>query len=160
MNLLIPGLAFSKGVIPLIMVGMYPQLSLNGANPIELLTFKFIANSVIGNWSTQLDWLGWIKVCRICPTDLFALLDAPSVWGWNAVDINNLVPNMWWTSLQNLEVNFESWSETMVLDSHVNEPSPSHIVKRAWEPLLWSSWVSGEPWRLTCIWLPRGSHSL
>jgi hypothetical protein len=48
-NLLTPGLAFSKGVIPLIMVGMYPQLSSNGANPIELLTFEFIANLVIGN---------------------------------------------------------------------------------------------------------------
>jgi hypothetical protein len=48
-NLLMPGLVFSKGVIPPIMVGMYPQLSLNGANPIELLTLEFMANSVIGN---------------------------------------------------------------------------------------------------------------
>jgi len=30
-----PGVAFSKGIILLIMVGMYPQLSLNRANPVE-----------------------------------------------------------------------------------------------------------------------------
>jgi hypothetical protein len=48
-NLLMPGLVFLKGVIPLIMVGMYPQLSSNGANLAELLVFEFIANLVIGN---------------------------------------------------------------------------------------------------------------
>ena len=48
-NLLMPGLVFSKGVIPPIMVGMYPQLSLNGANPVKLLTFEFMASLVINS---------------------------------------------------------------------------------------------------------------
>src|SRR5882762_6681385 len=39
-NLLMPGLAFSKGVIPPIIVGIYPQLSSNGANPVELLIWR------------------------------------------------------------------------------------------------------------------------
>jgi hypothetical protein len=48
-NLLMPGLVSSKGVIPPIMVGMYPQLSLNRANPVKLLTFEFMASSVISS---------------------------------------------------------------------------------------------------------------
>ena len=63
-NLLMPGLMSLKGVIPPIMVGMYPQLSLNRANPVKLLTFEFMASSVISSWSTQSDWSGWIRVCR------------------------------------------------------------------------------------------------
>jgi len=46
---LTPGLAFSKGVIPPIIVGIYPQLSSNGANPVELLTLEFYGELVISN---------------------------------------------------------------------------------------------------------------
>jgi len=38
-----------EGSYPSDNMGIYPQLSSNGANPIELLTFEFMANSVIGN---------------------------------------------------------------------------------------------------------------
>src|ERR1700722_975088 len=50
---------------------------------------------------------------RICPTERLARLVVPSVCGWNTVDINSLVLNNWWVSFQNLEVNFESLSDTI-----------------------------------------------
>src|SRR6202040_3768540 len=50
---------------------------------------------------------------RICPTERLAHSVAPSVCGWNAVDINSLMPNNRWVSFQNLEVNFESLSDTI-----------------------------------------------
>src|ERR1700720_2126024 len=51
--------------------------------------------------------------CRICPTERLARSVAPSVCGWNTVDINSLVPNNQWVSFQNLEVNLESLSDTI-----------------------------------------------
>src|ERR1700720_2724446 len=51
--------------------------------------------------------------CRICLTEQLARSVAPSVCRWNTVDINSLVPNNRWVSFQNLEVNFESLSDTI-----------------------------------------------
>ena len=45
--------------------------------------------------------------------DLLAHSVAPSICGWKAVDIINLVPKILWVSLQNFDVNFESRSETI-----------------------------------------------
>src|SRR6202040_4430046 len=50
---------------------------------------------------------------RICPTEQLARSVMPSICGWNTVDINSLVPNNRWVSFQNLEVNFESLSDTI-----------------------------------------------
>src|ERR1700719_3007176 len=50
---------------------------------------------------------------RICPIERLARSVAPSVCGWNTVDINSLVPINRWVSFQNLEVNFESLSDTL-----------------------------------------------
>src|ERR1700720_3250462 len=50
---------------------------------------------------------------RICPTERLAHSVSPSVCRWNAVDINNLVPNNQRVSFQNLEVNLESLSDTI-----------------------------------------------
>src|SRR6202020_1653602 len=52
-NRLTPGFGSSKGVIPPISMGIYPLLSSEGANPVELLKFELIANSVSGSFSTQ-----------------------------------------------------------------------------------------------------------
>src|ERR1700720_1689340 len=51
--------------------------------------------------------------CRICLTEQLARSVMPSICGWNTVDINSLVPNNRWVSNQNLEVNFESLSDTI-----------------------------------------------
>src|ERR1700720_112680 len=50
---------------------------------------------------------------RICPTERLASSVVPSICGWNTVDINSLVSNNQWVSFQNLEVNFESLSDTI-----------------------------------------------
>src|ERR1700676_2470629 len=75
--------------------------------------FEFIANSTNGSFSTQSVWLGSTIIRRICPIERLARSEAPSVCGWNAVDINNLVPNILCVSLQNLEVNLGSRSDTI-----------------------------------------------
>src|ERR1700722_19041699 len=50
---------------------------------------------------------------RICLTERLAHSVAPSICGWNTVDINSLVPNNQWVSFQHLEENFESLSDTI-----------------------------------------------
>ena len=80
---------------------------------IELLRLEFIANSTIGSFSTQSVWLGCTTILRICPMDQLANSVAPSIWGWNAVDILSFVSRIWWTSCQNFDMNFESLSDTI-----------------------------------------------
>src|ERR1700742_533496 len=76
-----------------IIKGMYPW-NLNRASPVVALTLVFIANSVIGKAWTQSFWSGLIDVRMICMIVLFARSVAPSVWGWNAVDISNVDPSI------------------------------------------------------------------
>ena len=50
------------------------------------------ANSVMDSFITQSLWLGCTVTHGICTIFLMALSEAPSVWGWNTVDINELRP--------------------------------------------------------------------
>src|ERR1700742_2175663 len=76
-----------------IIEGMYPWNS-NGASPMVALMLAFIANSVIGKAWTQSFWSGLMEARMICMIVQFARSITPSVWGWNAVDINNVNPSI------------------------------------------------------------------
>jgi hypothetical protein len=76
---------------------------------------EFKANSTIGTLAVQSRWSGRTRARIICATDRIARSDAPSVCGWNDVDMNNLVPNNWCVSRQNWDVNLESRSDTIVI---------------------------------------------
>ena len=69
---------------------------------------EFNVNSVIGSLSVQSDWSGHTVALRIWATEHIACSEAPSVCGWNEVNISNLVPSSLCVSCQNLDVNLES----------------------------------------------------
>ena len=52
-------------------------------------------------------------VRSIWAIDLLARSVAPSVWGWNTMDMRSLLPISLCSSFQNMEVNLVSWSDTM-----------------------------------------------
>src|SRR6202011_5113788 len=63
---------------------------------------------------------GFTIVHRICPIEQLAISEAPSICRWNTIDISNLVPNILCILFQNLEVNFESQSDTIDSGSPCN----------------------------------------
>ena len=97
--------------------GMYPYVSSKGANPVEPLTLKLMANSTMGTFSAQSLWSGDIILHRTCAIVLIEHSDAPSVWGWNGVDIRSLTLRSLCVSPKNCDVNLVSRSETIVSGS-------------------------------------------
>ena len=73
-------------------------------------TIELMVNSTWGSLSDQSVWSELMKAQRILETMRIACSEEPSVWGWYAVDMSSFVPSSRWTSLQNLETNFESRS--------------------------------------------------
>src|SRR6266481_6325987 len=71
------------------------------------------ANSTIGHKAAQSFWSLRTMVRNTWLIERLARLVAPSVCGWNMVDIRSLVPISRCSSFQNLEVNFESLSDTI-----------------------------------------------
>ena len=72
-----------------------------------------IANSTIRHLLDQSFWLFDTTVHSIWAIDLLALSVAPSVWGWNMVDMRSLLPINLCNSFQNMEVNLVSLLDTM-----------------------------------------------
>ena len=72
-----------------------------------------MVNSTIGHLPNQSFWSFDTTVHSIWAIDLLACFVAPSVWGWNAVDMRSLLPNSLCSSLQNMEVNLVSRSDTI-----------------------------------------------
>ena len=95
--------------------GMYPWFSSNGANPVVVLRLLFSANPTIGHLSAQFFWSLLMSILRIWPIEWFAHFVAPSIWGWNAVDMSSLVPISLCNSHQNVDVNLVSRSDTIDL---------------------------------------------
>ena len=95
--------------------GICPEHSSNGAYPVVALTLLLSANSEVGQHSSQSFWSLRMRVHNTCVIEQVALSVAPSVCGWNAVDIRSFVPNSRCSSFQNLEVNFVSRSDMMDL---------------------------------------------
>ena len=52
-----------------------------------------------------------------CDTLQIILSDAPLVCGWNAIDLANLMPSSLRVSVQKADMNFGSWSLTIVSGS-------------------------------------------
>ena len=73
----------------------------------------FIANFTIRHLLNQSFWSLATTVCSIWAIDLLAHSVAPSVWGWNTVDMRSLLPISLCNSFQNMEVNSVSLSDTM-----------------------------------------------
>src|SRR6266481_3808655 len=73
------------------------------------------ANSTIGHKAAQSFWSLQTMVCNTWLIEQLACSVAPSICGWNTVDIRSLVPISQCNSFQNLEVNFESLSDMIEL---------------------------------------------
>ena len=93
----------------------YPWFSLNGANPVVVLTLLFSANSTIGHLAAQSLWLSWMIILRISPIEWFSHSVAPSICEWNTVDMSSLVPMSLCSSCQNVDMNLVSQSNTIDL---------------------------------------------
>src|SRR5258708_7912509 len=93
--------------------GMCPYISSKGAYPIDLFALEFNANSVMGNWSTQSHWSGHTVAHMIWMIVLIIHSACPSPWGWKEVVIFSLTPSKQCSSVQNLDMNLESLSETI-----------------------------------------------
>ena len=72
-----------------------------------------MANSTIRHLLDQSFWSFDTMVRSIWAIDLLAHSVAPSVWGWNTVDLRSLLPINICSSFQNMEVNLVSWLDTM-----------------------------------------------
>ena len=72
---------------------MYPYVSSNGANLVDLLMLEFIANSTVGRCLGQSSWLGLTNVLSTWDTLHIILSEALLVWGWKVVDLVSLMPS-------------------------------------------------------------------
>src|ERR1700742_4257160 len=81
---------------------------------------EFKANSTYGIFISQSCWSARIALRNICPIDLLARSVAPSVCGWNDVDISNFDPNNLCNSRHQTEVNLGSLSDTIESGSPCN----------------------------------------
>ena len=106
-----PGRSVGSNVIAI--WGMCPYINLKGAYPLNLLMLKLRVNSVIGTWSTQCHWSGCTEAYIIWMIVWIVLSACQSPWGWKEVVILSLTPRRWWSSVQNLDMNFESQSDTI-----------------------------------------------
>ena len=76
-----------------------------------------IANSTIGHFLDQSFWLLATTIRSIWAIDLLAHSIAPSVWGWNVVDMRSLLPINLCNFFQNMEMNLVSLLDT--IDSRI-----------------------------------------
>ena len=116
MNVQIPGGILSLAFTSLIIVGIYPQFISKGASLVASPTLELIVNSIIGHRCTQSFWSGLIRDLNICPMDLLARSVAPSVCGWNDVDMSSFMPKSRCSSRHHFDVNLGSRS-LMIDDS-------------------------------------------
>ena len=112
-NVRIPGGILSLAFTSFIIVGIYPQFILKGASLVASPMLELIANSIIGHHCTQSFWSGLIRDLNICPMDLLAHSVAPSVCGWNDVDMSSFVPKSRCSSRHHFDVNLGSRSLTI-----------------------------------------------
>ena len=85
--------------------------SLKGVNSVIVLILLLRATSTIGHLSVQSFWSSLMTNLRTCPIKWFSHLVAPSICGWNAVDIRSFVFMSHCSSCQKIDMNFKSLSE-------------------------------------------------
>ena len=101
-------------------------------------TLLLMANSTIRHLFDQSFWSFDTTVHSIWAIDLLARSVAPSVWGWNAVDMRNLLPINLCNSFQNMEVNLMSQSDTinsgipwsLTTSFNINHTSPYGAIEK------------------------------
>jgi len=74
--------------------GLNPYTISNGENSVIECTLRLYANSINGKQSSQFFKLFWMTACRSCVKVLLTTSVCPSVWGWQVVENNILVPNL------------------------------------------------------------------
>ena len=85
--------------------GERPIFSIKGVSPVKLLIVFIMWNLTLGSACAHPCWFHLTWNCRHCITVLLEHLDAPSVWGWYAVNSLCLILVSFISARQNFDMN-------------------------------------------------------
>ena len=85
--------SIGKGIKSIGVKGLNPYTISNGENSVVECTLRLYANSINGKQSSQFFKFFWMTARRSCVKVLLTTSVCPSVWGWQVVENNSLVPN-------------------------------------------------------------------
>ena len=80
--------------------GLNPHTISNGENSVIECTLRLYANSINGKQSSQFFKFFWMIAHRSCVKVLLTTSVCPSIWGWQVVENNSLIPNLPYKTFQ------------------------------------------------------------